>query len=385
MLYYHSSSQPLVLFMWTHYKLMRNSFRYLDTPQPASGCRSSPCTDCEDSQMRCGCTQPCRRLLGPPHQLRLCAARGPLRASSGRFQLRSSYESPSGRGRGGWGVKGNKEYRIIFRSPWTTLCIPTVLDNLVSLPQGLRERDSVCVLPECGKKLGSSAGAARRSSWPAPPAGPALYQDISASTPSRYESPGGKMRGHKQLKCNRRDTRARDSHHVQFLQTRFHLCKRKEFLTASKTKYFICFQTFFKLHVSDICTAFLGLWLGQCNTLILFYFSHSVAGLLLCSGSLSRLGQALGLRQMDVTPEYFAMQTSFWSTPGPVAAQIITPPPRVIVGMQLVWTAVHCDQTLVLSVWRTSFQKFWGLLTHNFANLSCSVLFRIPGKTEELC
>lgn len=60
-----------------------------------------------------------------------------------------------------------------------------------------RERQCVCVLPECGKKLGSSAGAARRSSWPAPPAGPALYQDISASTPSRYESPGGKMRGHK--------------------------------------------------------------------------------------------------------------------------------------------------------------------------------------------
>lgn len=145
MLYYHSSSQPLVLFMWTHYKLMRNSFRYLDTPQPASGRRSSPCTDCEDSQMRCGCTQPRRRLLGPPRQLRLCAARGPLHASSGRFQLRSSYESPSGRGRGGWGVKGNKEYRIIFRSPWTTLCVPTVLDNLVSLPQGLRERHSVCV------------------------------------------------------------------------------------------------------------------------------------------------------------------------------------------------------------------------------------------------
>lgn len=41
----------------------------------------------------------------------------------------------------------------------------------------------VCVLPVRGRRLCSSVGAAERSSWPAPPAGPALCRDISALVP----------------------------------------------------------------------------------------------------------------------------------------------------------------------------------------------------------
>jgi len=58
---------------------------------------------------------------------------------------------------------------------------------------------SVRVLPVCGRRLCSSVGAAVRSSWPAPPAGPALCQDISASAPSGCESPAGETRTHKQV------------------------------------------------------------------------------------------------------------------------------------------------------------------------------------------
>lgn len=54
----------------------------------------------------------------------------------------------------------------------------------------------MCVLPVYGRRPCSSVGAAERSSWPAPPAGPALCQDISASTPSGYESPKGETKGH---------------------------------------------------------------------------------------------------------------------------------------------------------------------------------------------
>lgn len=72
----------------------RNLFPHLDRPQPGSERRSSPCTDCGRSRRRCGCRSPGRLLPAPPRQWRLRGARDRLRASSGRYQLRSSYESP---------------------------------------------------------------------------------------------------------------------------------------------------------------------------------------------------------------------------------------------------------------------------------------------------
>lgn len=78
-------------------KWMTDLSRHLDRRQPASGCRSSPCTGCEHFRRRCGCISPGRRPRGPPRLSQLNAERCRQRASSGRYRLRSSSEWPWGR------------------------------------------------------------------------------------------------------------------------------------------------------------------------------------------------------------------------------------------------------------------------------------------------
>lgn len=85
--------------MWTQFYLIIFLLHYLCRLHPVSGCRSSPCTDCERFQMRCGCKSPGHLPPVLPHQVQLCVEHGRPHASLGHFQLRSSYELPGWRKR----------------------------------------------------------------------------------------------------------------------------------------------------------------------------------------------------------------------------------------------------------------------------------------------
>lgn len=92
------------------------------------------------------------------------------------------------------------------RRAWSAACffstLPAPIIIRVALREMERKSDEICwnefpgegrrsvMLPVHGRRPCSSAGAAGRSSWPAPPAGPALFLDISVSAPSGYVSSG---------------------------------------------------------------------------------------------------------------------------------------------------------------------------------------------------
>jgi len=97
-----------------------------------------------------------------------------------------------------------------------------------------------------------------------------------------------------------------------------------------------------------------GVWLGHCNILILFFFSHSVINLMVFLGTLSCcMTQSLPTVscQTDILwyTEEFIVDWKTARSPGPVAAklaQIITPPPHCLtVGMRYVcgvWLLALC-------------------------------------------
>ena len=150
-------------------------------------------------------------------------------------------------------------------------------------------------------------------------------------------------------------------------------------------------------HHSILVSLRSGLWLNHCNTLILFFFRHSVVDLLLCLGSLSCWWASFSFscRTDGLTfdsrilwyPEEFMVDSMTARCPGPVAAEqaqmISPPPPCLTVGMRcLCWYAAFgflqtccCAlwpniSTLVWSVQRTLFQK-----SSEITNLSCAAMF----------
>ena len=158
------------------------------------------------------------------------------------------------------------------------------------------------------------------------------------------------------------------------------------FSLLSHLNWVICLSTtLLRSHHSVLTSLRSGLYLAHYNTLIRFFFRHSVADLLLCLGSLScwwpSFSQALAVRQMasHLTLKYFGIQRSSWSTarcPSPVAVILHH---RV---WQLVWSvcadmlclilskraAVHYDQTS--PVWSCLFK----LLHYLFALCSDATL-----------
>lgn len=71
----------------------------------------------------------------------------------------------------------------------------------------------------------------------------------------------------------------------------------------------ICLCTALLLsHHSILIRLSSGLWPGHCDALILFFFSHSVVDLLLCSGSFFRI------HDLTLGFKYFGIQRSSWLT-----------------------------------------------------------------------